>query len=63
VYDEAVANLPGLRVVSLWVFGDNEIGQNLYRKLGYVEYGRLPGGVLHRGAYVDMVFMAKTVNR
>ncbi|MBN2335595.1 N-acetyltransferase [Candidatus Bathyarchaeota archaeon] len=34
----------------------------LYRRLGYVEYGRLPGGIKYRGEYVDCVSMYKTVD-
>jgi hypothetical protein len=29
----------------------------MYHKFGFVEYGRLPEGVLHHQAYVDTVYM------
>jgi hypothetical protein len=29
--------------------------------MGFIEFGRLPGGVLHRGQYVDDVYMYKRV--
>lgn len=60
--DEAAAQLPGIKMVTLSVFGNNETGRNLYRKMGFVEYGRLPGGTLHHNQYVDMVYMVKPIN-
>ena len=30
-----------------------------YKRLGYTEYGRLPGGIKYRGGYVDTVSMYK----
>ena len=59
--EEAAINLPGLRMITLNVFGNNVVAQNLYRKVGFVEYGRLPGGILHRGEYVDNVYMYRRV--
>jgi len=29
----------------------------MYQKFGFVEYGRLPEGVLHNHTYVDTVYM------
>jgi ribosomal protein S18 acetylase RimI-like enzyme len=62
IIDEASAHLPGMKMVMLMVFGNNQTGQNLYRKVGFVEHGRLPGGILHRDHYVDAVYMYKMVN-
>ncbi|MBZ0298002.1 MAG: GNAT family N-acetyltransferase [Anaerolineae bacterium] len=61
VYDQAVARLPGLSMVTLSVFGNNPIAINLYRKMGYIEYGRLPDGFRHREQFVDRVEMYKVV--
>lgn len=61
VYDEAVAWLPGLKLVTLTVFGNNPAAIGLYRKVGYAEYGRLPGGFRHRDQYVERVYMVKSV--
>jgi len=33
----------------------------LYERLGYQEYGRLPGGIMYRGEYVDRVSMYKRI--
>ncbi|HVO71049.1 MAG TPA: GNAT family N-acetyltransferase [Aggregatilineaceae bacterium] len=57
VIDEAVAQLPGLQLIELEVFGNNPIAMSLYRKVGFVEYGRIPGGILHHGEPVDAVYM------
>lgn len=59
VIEEAKARLEGVRLVTLTVFGNNPNAIRLYEKVGFVEYGRLPGGVLHRDQYVDEVYMAK----
>lgn len=57
IIDEARRVIAGLRVIELSVFGNNPVAQTLYRQVGFVEYGRLPGGFLHRGEYVDKVLM------
>ncbi len=62
VYSEAVACLEGLRVVTLSVFGNNPAAIHLYRKVGFVEYGLLPGGYRHRDQYVDSIYMMKSVH-
>jgi RimJ/RimL family protein N-acetyltransferase len=59
---EAVAQLPGLKMITLQVFGNNATAMHLYRKLGFAEYGRLPGGILHRDQYVDEVHMVRVVS-
>ena len=61
VYNEAVARLRGLRMVTLSVFGNNPAAIHLYRKVGYVDYGLLPGGYRHRDQYVDRLYMVKTL--
>ncbi len=59
---EAIAQLPGLKMITLQVFGNNATAIHLYRKLGFVEYGRLPGGILHRDQFVDEVHMVRVVS-
>jgi ribosomal protein S18 acetylase RimI-like enzyme len=61
VIDESISRLRNLEIVTLEVFGNNPIGCNLYKKLGFVEYGRLPGGIIHRERAVDSVLMYKVV--
>jgi ribosomal protein S18 acetylase RimI-like enzyme len=61
VIAEAERHLGGLRLIQLDVFANNERGIQLYRKLGFTEYARLPGAVHHRGNYVDLISMYRPV--
>jgi RimJ/RimL family protein N-acetyltransferase len=54
-------HLVGLRLVVLGVFGNNHRAYHLYQKFGFMECGRRPGGVCHRGQYVDHVEMFRPV--
>jgi RimJ/RimL family protein N-acetyltransferase len=58
---EAVKNIPFLEIVTLCVFSNNKIGLEMYKKQGFLEYGRLPKGVKLEGGYVDHVMMYKNV--
>lgn len=58
---EATKKLTGLKIVTLEVFETNKIAHDLYLKLGFKEYGRLPNGLTHRGKPVDEIFMYKKV--
>lgn len=62
VLQEAVKNIPQLRIVTLAVFGNNLTAYEMYKKCGFLEYGRLPEGIHHKGQYVDHVYMYKKVN-
>lgn len=53
--------IEGLKIVILNVFANNRLGKNIYKKFGFKEYGAIPGGILHRGRYVDDVYMYKKV--
>lgn len=59
--DEAVANLPDLRIVTLGVFSENKLAYEMYEKFGFKEYGRLPEGVFRKGEYDDHIYMYKKV--
>ncbi len=61
VLREAQRHVDGLRLFRLDVFGTNTVAQRLYRRHGFVEYGRLPGGIAHRGDLVDFVSMSRPV--
>lgn len=61
VIKEAVKNIDGLKIIKLGVFSNNSIAQGLYKKMGFIEYGRLPGGVKHREDFVDEILMYKLV--
>ena len=59
VLNQAAAQLPHLRVMMLEVFSDNTLAIAMYHKFGFVEYGRLPEGILHNQAYVDTAIACK----
>jgi RimJ/RimL family protein N-acetyltransferase len=61
IINEAITHLAGLKLITLEVFGNNTAAINLYQKVGFLEFGRLPGGRLHRGQYVDNVYMYQRV--
>src|SRR5947209_3196132 len=62
VLKEAASQLPHLRIIVLEVFSDNTLAIAMYHKFGFVEYGRLPEGILHNQAYVDTVYMYRKVS-
>ncbi len=55
--EEAKKNISGLKMIILGVFGNNTTAITLYKSEGFVECGRLKGGILYRGKYVDNVKM------
>lgn len=59
--DEAKKNFPLLEIVTLWVFSNNKVGLEMYRKYGFLEHGNLPGGIKLEGMYVDKVYMHKRI--
>ena len=61
VISESIKNIPNLKIIELEVFGNNSIAKKLYEKFGFVEFGRLPEGILHRNKYVDAILMYKKV--
>lgn len=61
VISEAEKKLSGLKIINLECFANNEVALNLYKSLGFIEYGRLPRGLNYRGTLVDEVSMYKMV--
>lgn len=61
VLEEAKKNLAGLKIVVLTMFGTNEIARKLYEKMGFIEYGRLPKGIIRKDQFEDYVYMYKEV--
>jgi len=59
--NESIKKLFGLRIVTLELFYENQIAQNLYRKLGFIEYGKLPNGLKRKGKFDDAIYMYKKV--
>lgn len=58
---EATQKIKGLKIIELGVFANNPIAKKMYEKMGFVEYGRLPKGIKHRGEFVDHLYMYKQV--
>lgn len=52
----------GFHTAVLGLFWDNEIAKNLYQKLGFIEYGRLPDGVYRKQKFSDHLLMYKKLN-
>ena len=61
VIAEAERRLDGMRIIELGVFANNDVAYRLYKEHGFIEYGRMPGGILHRGEYVDHIYMYREV--
>lgn len=50
-----------LRLVTLTVYLKNDTARALYTKMGFLEYGHLPGAVLQDGVYEDEILMYKAL--
>lgn len=61
IIDEAIVKLPQLKILVLGVFNDNPIAQNMYMKMGFIEYGSLPQGLMHQGHLDNHIYMYKKV--
>lgn len=59
--NEAEANIPQLKIVTLGVYEDNEPALDMYKKLGFQEFGRLPQGLRRKEKYSDHLYMYKKV--
>lgn len=51
----------GLKVLTLTVFANNQHAINLYKKMGFVETGRIPKRFFKDGAYIDEIIMTKAL--
>jgi len=58
---EAERRLDGLRLIQLDVFASNDRAVHLYRKLGFIEYARLPAAIHRLGEYEDLISMYQPV--
>lgn len=61
VINEAVENLSDLEIITLGVFSGNSKAIEWYKKLGFVEEGRLPNGIKIENGYQDHIYMYKPV--
>lgn len=61
IITEAKKKLTGLKMIILEVFAINFIAHDLYKKMGFIEYGRLPKASKRRGKYIDEILMYKKI--
>ena len=61
VIKQAEKHIPYLHIISLSVFSNNLVATEMYKNLGFVQYGSLPKGILHQGKYVDHNHMYKVI--
>lgn len=61
VINEARKTIERLKIITLTVYADNTLAINLYRKLGFIEFGTLPNGITRDGKYEDELYMYKQV--
>ena len=61
VIPEAIKKINNLKIITLEVFSDNPIAQNLYKKMGFIKYGCLPEGFKHQDKFVYSISMYKKV--
>ena len=61
VIDEAIRQLPQLKIITLGVFANNSLAKQIYEKFGFIKSGVTPKGILHHGQYVDHIYMYKFV--
>jgi ribosomal protein S18 acetylase RimI-like enzyme len=61
VLREAKKQLSLLKICTLTAFGDNKLAINMYKKMGFEQYGLLPNGILHKETFVDHVYMYKAM--
>lgn len=62
IINEAKENLKGLKIIMLGLFGNNEIAKKLYTKMGFVEFGTLPKGLIYKGQPIDHLYMYKEIS-
>lgn len=62
IIKEAIKELSELRMITLEVYSTNENAKNLYRKMGFVDYGLLPEGITRNNKFEDAVLMYKKIN-
>jgi len=53
-----LAKQMNLRVVILDTFATNTIAHGLYKKVGFVEVGKIPKGIYRDGSFIDMLRFA-----
>ena len=61
ILKEANKNIPEIKIITLDVYSTNDIARGLYKKMGFAEYGILPGGITRNNKFEDAVLMYKNI--
>lgn len=61
VINEGIKEIPQQKIIELSVFANNPVAINFYKEMGFREFGNLPEGILHKGKFVDHIYMYKKV--
>ena len=61
VEEEAKKKLPDLKMITLEVYSPNTVARDMYKKIGFVEYGMLPNGITRGGKFENAVLMYKNI--
>lgn len=61
VINEAIKNIKEIKIIFLSCFSDNTVALNLYKSMGFVEFGKLPEGIMHQDHFDDHIYMFKKV--
>ncbi len=59
--DEAKLNIDGLKIITLSVYKPNTSAFEMYKKLGFIEYGMLPEGTAYKDGFIDKILMYKKI--
>jgi RimJ/RimL family protein N-acetyltransferase len=61
IIKEAKKKIAAIKIVTLNVYSTNSIARNLYKKIGFIEYGILPKGIIRGGKFEDTILMYKNI--
>ncbi len=61
ILNEARKEMPYIKIVTLAVFAKNSIARRIYEGFGFIEYGKLPNGIMRNNAFEDEIFMYKNI--
>ncbi len=61
VLKETETNLTHLKIIHLECFASNETACNLYKSVGFKEYGKLPKGIQYKNEFIDEILMYKEI--
>lgn len=61
ILKEAEKKILKLKILTLEVYSTNIIAKKMYEKFGFMEYGRLPKGIIRNGRFEDAILMYKNI--